>query len=146
MNLQFVFVYGTLKTGQIRERSWPRRPVSIELGWTLGVLYDTGPYPALVAGQDAVAGEVWGFEEADMTETLEVLDRIEGTNQPDEENYYNRERATVFLQKGGQREAFLYRFARLDQVTGFGYLQPKLDIGGQLLSIWPEECGWELKE
>ena len=144
MNLQFVFVYGTLKTGQLRERSWPRSPVSIELGWTLGALYDTGPYPALVEGQDAVAGEVWSFEEADLAETLEVLDRIEGTNQPGEENYYNRDRATVFLQEGGQHEAFLYRFARIEQLAEFAYVRPKLDCGGQLLSIWPEGCKWEL--
>ena len=146
MNLQFIFVYGTLKTRQLRERSWPRNPVSIELGWTLGALYDTGPYPALVDGQDGVAGEVWGFKEADLEETLVVLDRIEGTNQPREENYYNRERATVYMQKGGHREAFIYRFAKLEQITSFSYMHPRLDFEGQLLSIWPEGCTWELEK
>jgi gamma-glutamylcyclotransferase (GGCT)/AIG2-like uncharacterized protein YtfP len=69
-----VFVYGTLKRGQVRERSWPRQPLAVEPAWTLGRLFDLGPYPGLLAGTDRVLGELWRFAAEDLPETLRVLD------------------------------------------------------------------------
>ena len=72
-----IFVYGTLKRGEIREKRWPRRPLQILPAWTRGFLHDTGPYPAMVAGTDRVLGELWFVADEDLAETLRVLDRIE---------------------------------------------------------------------
>ena len=62
----YIFVYGTLKRGEVRETSWPRQPVSIEWGTLAGRLHDLGPYPALVEGEDKVLGELWQVEPADL--------------------------------------------------------------------------------
>ncbi len=69
-SINAVFVYGTLKTGQCRESCWPRKPLEVRRAWTLGALYDTGPYPALFAGEDMVAGQVWIFDADDMQQLL----------------------------------------------------------------------------
>jgi gamma-glutamylcyclotransferase (GGCT)/AIG2-like uncharacterized protein YtfP len=72
-----VFVYGTLKRGQERERNWPRPPRRIEPAEIRGELYDLGPYPALLHGDDRVLGELWFLEPADLEATLRTLDEIE---------------------------------------------------------------------
>lgn len=72
-----VFVYGTLKRGQERERCWPRPPRRIEPAEIHGELYDLGPYPALLHGDDRVLGELWFLEPADLETTLRILDEIE---------------------------------------------------------------------
>src|SRR5262249_44276687 len=73
-----VFVYGTLKRGQVREGCWPRRPLVVEPAVARGELYDLGPHPAMIAGNDRIAGELWQFDVEDMAETLAVLDEVEG--------------------------------------------------------------------
>jgi gamma-glutamylcyclotransferase (GGCT)/AIG2-like uncharacterized protein YtfP len=73
-----VFVYGTLKRGQSREISWPRKPLSIHPATVRGALYDLGPYPGLTEGDDRIAGELWQFAPDDMPSTLTALDEIEG--------------------------------------------------------------------
>lgn len=144
--MHYVFVYGTLKTRQVRECNWPRRPQTIELAWTLGRLYDTGPYPALVHGTDAVAGQVWAIHEEDISATLKVLDEIEGTNQPGMRNDYDREIATVYLQSGRELKASVYMFAKQELLQHFSYIEPDLDFESQFnfeqLSIWPPGSDW----
>jgi gamma-glutamylcyclotransferase (GGCT)/AIG2-like uncharacterized protein YtfP len=73
-----IFVYGTLKRGQVRERCWPRRPTAVESATVRGALYDLGKYPALIAGEDTITGELWHLSPDDLAETLTVLDRVEG--------------------------------------------------------------------
>ena len=73
-----VFVYGTLKTGQIRESMWPYTPKEILPMKTRGWLYDLGAYPAMTPGDDWVLGELWRFDLEQMPKTLEALDAIEG--------------------------------------------------------------------
>lgn len=109
--LEHVFVYGTLKRGQCREDLWPRPPASVAPAWTLGSLFDLGPYPALLAGSDRVLGELWSFEPSQMAAVLEVLDRIEGTNQPGLPNEYDRLQVQVTSWAGGKLEASTYRCA-----------------------------------
>jgi len=72
-----VFVYGTLKRGQERERCWPRTPQRIEAAEIRGELYDLGPYPAVVHGADRVLGELWFLKPADVEATLRTLDEVE---------------------------------------------------------------------
>lgn len=106
-----VFVYGTLKRGQCRERSWPRMPMGVEAAWTLGRLYDLDPYPALVEGSDRVLGELWRFAQEDMPETLRVLDEIEGyLSAPGD--LYRREVVACTTEGGIVASAFTYFYAR----------------------------------
>lgn len=73
-----MFVYGTLKRTQVRERCWPFSPLQVRTATVCAAMYDLGPYPALVAGSDRVAGEVWEFTSEQMTKTLAVIDEVEG--------------------------------------------------------------------
>ena len=84
------FVYGTLKRGQCREHLWPETPQSITTAWTLATLYGRQDYPAIQTGEDRVLGEVWRFEASQMPQVIKQLDRIEGTNQPNESDLYSR--------------------------------------------------------
>lgn len=156
MEVENIFVYGTLKTGQKRESNWPVRPLQIRSAWTLGWLFDTGPFPALVrekdhkylppneVGQpeDCVAGQLWTFAKADIPRTLKVLDQIEGTNQPGFENEYDREVRQVRLHDDQTFEASMYIYAKLDMLPLFNYLQPTIRFGDRRLSIWPKDCIW----
>lgn len=73
-----VFVYGTLKRGDVREKCWPRTPVKVEGATVRGELYDLGPYPGLIEGDDVVAGELWSIAAEDVAATLAALDEVEG--------------------------------------------------------------------
>ncbi len=73
-----VFVYGTLKQGQCRETLWPAEPLSIQIGWVDGVLWGRSDYPAMIAGDDRVLGELWSFDAERISLVLETLDQIEG--------------------------------------------------------------------
>ena len=86
-----IFVYGTLKRGEVRERMWPHAPVEIRLATTRAALYDLGPYPALGEGDDVVAGELWFIEKEHMEQTLAALDEIEGYHQSDSDLYVRRQ-------------------------------------------------------
>lgn len=91
-----VFVYGTLQRGQERETCWPHPPRDIQPGYVTGQLFDLGPYPALVAGDGVVAGELWLLDESNLAETLQVLDEIEGYVGPSGPNLYLRETTRVY--------------------------------------------------
>ena len=106
-----VFVYGTLKRGQVRQRCWPRKPLQIEPAWTCGRLYDLGPYPALVAGNDRVLGELRRFAPADIPETLRVLDDIEGFHGLPND-LYCRVEIECTAEAGYRVRALAYRYAR----------------------------------
>jgi gamma-glutamylcyclotransferase (GGCT)/AIG2-like uncharacterized protein YtfP len=109
--IECVFVYGTLKRGQCREKMWPRQPLAVEIALTLGQLYDLGPYPGLVEGTDRVLGELWRFAADDMDETLRVLDRVEGfRNEPGD--LYRRVALECTTAAGEVISAHAYRYAR----------------------------------
>lgn len=127
-----VFVYGTLKRGQCRQHCWPRVPQSVQPGVVQGALYDLGPYPALVPGPDRVAGEVYVFRPEDLPATLKALDAIEVyRGRPDD--LYTRCVAECQLAGGGVIRAYLYRYARLEELGGRQPLRP--GAGG--LVRWP---------
>ena len=106
-----VFVYGTLKRGQIREKCWPCKPVSVLAARTKGRLHDLGDYPAMTQGDDCVLGEVWRFRSEDMTDVLSVLDEIEGFyDRPDD--LYKRQVVNCEYCNGETIQAYTYRYAR----------------------------------
>jgi len=75
-NVGFIIAYGTLKKGQQREHIMPGEFVSG--GKIKGELYDLGPYPGLVNGNDQVLCEV--YLSSDLIEDIRLLDQIEGTD------------------------------------------------------------------
>lgn len=70
----FVFVYGTLKSGQGNNRVLGASELLGDAS-VIGALFDYGPYPVYApAGDDIVWGEVYRVD----SETLERLDHLEG--------------------------------------------------------------------
>lgn len=112
-----IFVYGTLKRGQVRERMWPKEPVRVEVATTLGRLFDLGPYPALVSGDDVVEGELWHDSSDDIDETLQTLDEIEEVH-PNGQGLYERRIVTCRNEAGQMLKAFAYFYARISELTG----------------------------
>lgn len=82
----YLFVYGTLKQGQSRNRYLAGQefvgPARTQLFYRL---YNLGSYPGLVSCADglSITGELWKVSEA----CLEMLDRVEGCD----EGLYRRE-------------------------------------------------------
>jgi len=111
-----VFVYGTLKRGELREGMWPCAPLSVVEATIRGELYDLGPYPALLPAADdspgdTISGEVWSFTADDMPEVLRVLDEIECYDQPGEPSLYLRAETSYRAADGQSGTAQVYYFA-----------------------------------
>lgn len=127
-----IFVYGTLKRGQIRERCWPHSPVRIETATTLGRLFDVGPYPALLPGSRLVAGELWFVAAEHLEETLRVLDEIECYGNDDVDLYVRRIVPCV-TESGRTERAYVYHFA--DEAELLRY--PETPASADGLCRWP---------
>ena len=86
MSVRHVFVYGTLRPGDVR---WPLlRPFVVDEGWKdtiAGRLFDTGlDYPAAVVDDRAptggtIIGQTFALLDASIDRCLEVLDTEEDT-------------------------------------------------------------------
>jgi gamma-glutamylcyclotransferase (GGCT)/AIG2-like uncharacterized protein YtfP len=124
--VEAIFVYGTLQRGESREGCWPCNPMRIEWGTILGQLRDLGEYPALVAGEDLVLGELWHIAETDMEATLATLDEIEWYGQ-DDDDLYVRELVTCHTLFGEERQAYTYRYAKTDEITMSSIVLPDSD-------------------
>ncbi|QEG40700.1 gamma-glutamylcyclotransferase family protein [Roseimaritima ulvae] len=97
MNAEWFFVYGTLKCGQCREMCWPATPLQVQTGFVRGSLIDLVDYPGLLPGEDWVRGEIWQIAAPQVTETLRVLDAIEGYQVAGgSDNLYDRRRVEVY--------------------------------------------------
>jgi len=107
-----VFVYGTLKRGEVREWCWPASPIAVEPATVRGALYDLGPYPALIVGMDTVAGELWQFVPGDMPATLIALDRVEGFAGQDDDLY--RRVIVDCKTAAGSTRAWTYELAKAE--------------------------------
>lgn len=107
-----IFVYGTLQRGEEREACWPVLPLSIESAEARAAMYDVGEYPAIVPGDDRIAGELWHFRAEQMPETLKVLDAIEGFAQ-ESTDLYRRQTINCQAELGIYR-AFAYFLAEPD--------------------------------
>jgi gamma-glutamylcyclotransferase (GGCT)/AIG2-like uncharacterized protein YtfP len=117
-----IFVYGTLKRGQLRERCWPHRPLAVEPATVRGALYDLGPYPALVPGEDLVAGELWRIAEEHIAATLAALDRVEGfANRPDD--LYRRVNIECRT-AAGIEPAWTYQLAQTNLLSSARRIEP----------------------
>jgi gamma-glutamylcyclotransferase (GGCT)/AIG2-like uncharacterized protein YtfP len=117
-----IFVYGTLKRGEVRERTWPRVPLSVTEASVRGCLYDLGPYPALVEGGDQVGGELWQFSVDDLPVTLAALDDVESYSGGPDDLY---RRVIVECETGsGIVRAWVYRYARERELSAAKRIEP----------------------
>jgi gamma-glutamylcyclotransferase (GGCT)/AIG2-like uncharacterized protein YtfP len=91
-----LFVYGTLKRGQLRGAMWPRAAVSICSAVVRGELWDLGSYPGLTIGTDWCLGELWSIAIDDLSVTLSVLDEIEGYCEEADSGLYLRRSIPVW--------------------------------------------------
>lgn len=95
-----VFVYGTLRAGEVNDLNAAARrhgiaaPTLLGMGTVAGRLYDFGTYPGLVldAGGGPVAGDIYDIAEA----LLPVLDEIEEVY-PGQATLFVREEQHVLL-------------------------------------------------
>lgn len=130
------FVYGTLKTGQCRQRCWPRQPLKIQPAFVRGSLYDLGPYPAITRGDDWVQGELWWFDASDCPQVQSTLDEIEGFNQDGYPDLYLREQANCFHSSEAIEHfcsAQIYRYANIAELTP----QQRMKPGCDQIVRWP---------
>jgi len=108
--MERIFVYGTLLPGLCRHYAM-QGSRSLGRGTITGLLYDLGPYPAVVHG----AGKVWGeVFEVDAT-VLATLDAIEAfyPDAPADKSEYIREEVVVQMDDAEVTlSAWFYRFNR----------------------------------
>ena len=110
-----LFVYGTLKVGESRGNLFQSEingKYKIEKATIKAKLYDLGPYPAIVVGNDIVYGEAVILQEGLLDKMLPILDRIEGfygENNP--HNLYDRV-TTKAYGEGEQTDVITYMFSK----------------------------------
>lgn len=121
-----LFVYGTLKRGESRDKQWPFAPLKVCPATTCAALYDLGPYPAIGPGNDCVAGELWFVRDEHLAATLRQLDAIEGYQQggPD---LYVRRIITCSDNWGWSHRAYAYFFADARRLATFRRISPSPD-------------------
>jgi gamma-glutamylcyclotransferase (GGCT)/AIG2-like uncharacterized protein YtfP len=123
-----VFVYGTLQRGEERAGCWPHAPLAITPAVISAELYDLGLYPAIIPGNDRVAGELWELHPEQLAETLRVLDAIEGYYGQEVPNLYVRRVVASITEDGRTVPAFTYFYA--DTVAAGKYLRVRKNADG----------------
>jgi gamma-glutamylcyclotransferase (GGCT)/AIG2-like uncharacterized protein YtfP len=129
-----LFVYGTLMRGQCREKCWPYPPLRVDPAMIRATLYDLGAYPAIADGTGLVRGEVWELRPEHMTETLRVLDRVEGFAQRDDDLFVRRV-VDCKLDDGRELQAWTYYYARLAELSE----KDRIPSGPNGWSSWPRD-------
>lgn len=114
MNLDYIFVYGTLRRGTHSEMSklLAKHAEFIDDAAYQGKLYKIDAYPGAVPSDDpddAVQGEVYKLHQADAV--LPLLDRYEefGPEFP-EPNEYTRRKQALLLKNGRTMTAWVYLY------------------------------------
>lgn len=133
-----IFVYGTLKRGQLRASMWPCAPIQIRPAIIRAALYDTGPFPAILVGEDDVLGELWTLKHEDVSRTLSVLDDVEGFDASRRDNLYVRIETDAILEDGTVVHAYVYQFAQPGRPTGMRRIVPHQEFVGRLCASWPD--------
>lgn len=89
-----VFVYGTLRRGDVRDITRLRpAPRFIGMASVAGVLYDLGPYPGVVlGGSGRVRGEVYAIS-AELERQLDAIEEVF----PQRTGEYSKQEAGVLL-------------------------------------------------
>ncbi|MDJ1181516.1 gamma-glutamylcyclotransferase [Roseofilum sp. BLCC_M91] len=116
-----VFVYGTLKPGEVNYRRYCEGHVEKEeeaIAWGRLFLLPMG-YPALTVGANRIQGYLLHFHDSKL---LNQLDQLEGydPNSPLEENQYLRQSIPVFRPTGEPLgEVLAYRMS-MEKIRQYG--------------------------
>jgi gamma-glutamylcyclotransferase (GGCT)/AIG2-like uncharacterized protein YtfP len=147
------FVYGTLKQNQLRGAMWPRKPLSVVPGIVRARLFDIGPYPAALQGEAWLLGEIWQFQQVDLSETKKVLDQIEGFRPGASNNEYLRHvvNAHCFTAEDSDSQVSCwmyfapdeYRLVGKREIVPFCNLSDvfptvRQDWGNEKVAFWPD--------
>jgi gamma-glutamylcyclotransferase (GGCT)/AIG2-like uncharacterized protein YtfP len=128
-----LFVYGTLKRGQINDVLLQPYVEFVEPAWTHGTLYDLGDFPALTHGSGVVHGELVHVPVALLPKLLAVLDGLEGYREDDRAgSHYLRDVIDVWMEAGRQCRASAYFYNSANPHLPALDLFPALDDG-----VWP---------
>jgi gamma-glutamylcyclotransferase (GGCT)/AIG2-like uncharacterized protein YtfP len=107
------FVYGTLKRGQANYPLIAPYARAVEPATTSGLLFDHGPFPALIAGAGRVRGELVRLDPADLDAALAQVDRLEDYRPDDPAgSIYLRQVVAVETADGARVPAFIYFYNR----------------------------------
>ena len=100
-----VFVYGTLRKGEINDHYLEKALCISDQCWTYGEMYDTyHGYPAVKQDDsNRIVGELYSVTE----DELALLDKLEDYQEGREDNLYERILQTVYTDKG-EVVAFIY--------------------------------------
>ncbi len=93
----YVFVYGTLRSGQPNAYLLKEAKLKLQNAWTYGSLYSTEQYyPILIhSSKDKVYGDVY-----EVTSTqLGLLDELEGYYGANKSNLYNRYIQSIYTEE-----------------------------------------------
>jgi gamma-glutamylcyclotransferase (GGCT)/AIG2-like uncharacterized protein YtfP len=116
-----LFVYGTLRRGEISFEKLGQATRLAEQAWTKGTLYETiYNYPALRPGEDHVYGELYEISEDDLS----VVDEWEGFVGDPEKNLYYREQKTIQTDRGPDK-AWVYFLSD----SKISILKEKIELG-----------------
>jgi gamma-glutamylcyclotransferase (GGCT)/AIG2-like uncharacterized protein YtfP len=116
-----LFVYGTLRRGEISFEKLGQATTLAEQAWTKGTLYETiHNYPALRPGDDHVYGELYEISE----EALPVVDEWEGYVGEPEKNLYYREQKMIQTDRGHEM-AWVYFLSD----SKLSILKEKIELG-----------------
>ena len=115
-----VFVYGTLKPGEINyRRCCDRKVQSATLAYTKGILYSLPVgYPAMTEGENKVTGFVLTFSDSDILNTLDRLEDYQAQRAADLNEYYRRLVTVYNLDDEPIDKAWAY-FMTLDKVKQY---------------------------
>jgi gamma-glutamylcyclotransferase (GGCT)/AIG2-like uncharacterized protein YtfP len=104
-----VFVYGTLKRGEINHDLLAPAIQSIERGWVEGILHDVGEFPAMVEGTGQVHSELMRVAADDLPRILPILNRLEGYDPRNESgSLYHRRIVDASCASGRHKRAHAY--------------------------------------
>jgi len=108
-SINCLFVYGTLKRGQVNGELLAPVCEKVELASTEGRLVDLGLFPGMVPGNGRVHGELLFFPLNHMATVLAVADHLEGCDPDDPAaSLFYRERVIVTTTDGNVLESFAY--------------------------------------
>ncbi|MEB3180692.1 MAG: gamma-glutamylcyclotransferase [Nostocaceae cyanobacterium] len=121
-----VFVYGTLKPGEV---NYPRycagKVVEAQRAYTYGKLFSLPlGYPAMTTGNNHVHGYLLAFADSNILFSLDQLEDYDPAR-PAAENEYNRQQIEIYALQGhslGQTWAYLMSINQVYQMGGI--LQP----------------------
>jgi gamma-glutamylcyclotransferase (GGCT)/AIG2-like uncharacterized protein YtfP len=122
LNTIKVFVYGTLKPGEINyQRYCVLQVVEEKRAIAIGQLYDLRlGYPAMTLGESQVQGFLLTFADASILRYLDELEDYDPNRKP-EENEYNRQQIEVYDLQGrslGLAWAYLMTLEQVQSLKG----------------------------